>query len=394
MISNELIPDTILSISGLTTYIQSLLEEDSYLRLVWVTGEVSSVSEHRSGVFFTLCDPDSSAAIRCVAWKGQREQLLQTPQKGEQTIVLGSVRLYRSRGEYQLNVWQCLPAGEGLQSLRYQQLKSRLAAEGLFDAHRKRSLPIHPQTVAVVTSPTAAAWGDIQRTLQERYPGLHVLLSPTLVQGDLAPQAIATAIQRVVRDGRAEVIILARGGGAVEDLTCFDDERVVRAIATCPIPIVTGIGHQRDESLADLVADRSVHTPTAAAEQVVPDLRELDRQHQRRVQTLIDTVEQRLQAETAHLQQLKTRLKRLPLVSKRLQQATTQCQLIQQKLAVLNPQNVLNRGYALVQQTDGTAIIHTDRLAPEQEITITLKHGKLKAKILEIVDVNDRSDPP
>ena len=194
------------------------------------------------------------------------------PAVGEQIIVLGSIRLYPARGEYQLSVWQAIPAGVGLQALRFQQLKNRLTAEGLFDDERKQPLPTHPQTIAVVTSPTAAAWGDIQKTLKSRYPGLQVLFSPATVQGEQAPNSIAKAIQRVEKDGRAEVLILGRGGGAVEELACFNDERVVRAIAECSIPIITGIGHQRDESLADLAADASVHTPTAAAEIVVPSL--------------------------------------------------------------------------------------------------------------------------
>ncbi len=384
LIPDRLIPDTALSVAGVTSYIQALLEDDSYLRLVWVTGEVSSVSEYRSGLFFTLCDRDNPVVIRCVTWNSQREKLVQLPVKGEQLIVLGSIRVYKARGEYQLNVWQALPAGEGLQALRYQQLRSRLDAEGLFDPTRKRSLPIHPQTVAVVTSPTAAAWGDIQRTLTQRYPGLRVLLSPALVQGELAPASIATAIERVELDGRADVIILARGGGAVEDLACFNDERVVRAIANCSIPTIAGIGHERDESLADLVADKTAHTPTAAAEKVVPDIANLYIQHRQRVRTLIEAVEQRLYKSEAQCQGLKHRLKRLPSTSRSLQQATVQCQMLREKLAALDPQAVLQRGYAIVKQNDGSLTRSTEGLAPGEELTIKLNRGMLKVKIVEI----------
>ena len=170
---------------------------------------------------------------------------------------------------------QVLPLGEGLQALRLQRLKQRLSAEGLFDLERKQALPTHPQTIAVVTSATAAAWGDIQKTLLSRYPGVLVLLSPATFQGETAPNSIERAIERVIIDGRAEVLILARGGGATEDLSCFNSEIVVRAIAECPIPIVIGIGHERDESLADLAADIRATTPTAAAMIVVPDLEDL-----------------------------------------------------------------------------------------------------------------------
>lgn len=384
LIPDRLIPDTALSVAGVTSYIQALLEDDSYLRLVWVTGEVSSVSEYRSGLFFTLCDRDNPVVIRCVTWNSQREKLVQLPVKGEQLIVLGSIRVYKARGEYQLNVWQALPAGEGLQALRYQQLRSRLDAEGLFDPARKRSLPVHPQTVAVVTSPSAAAWGDIQRTLTQRYPGLRVLLSPALVQGELAAASIARAIERVELDGRADVIILARGGGAVEDLACFNDERVVRAIANCAIPIITGIGHERDESLADLVADKTAHTPTAAAEKAVPDLANLYIQHRQRVRTLIEAVKQRLYKSEAQCQQLKHRLKRLPFTSRSLQRATVQCQMLQEKLAALDPQAVLQRGYAIVKQNDGSLTRSTDGLVPGEELTIKLNRGMLKVKIVDI----------
>jgi exodeoxyribonuclease VII large subunit len=149
--------DTALSVTGLTTYIQDLLEGDRYLQQVWVTGEVSSLNDHPKGLFFTLSDPEGEAAIQCVVWNTQRSQLVQPPQWGEQIIILGSIRLYPKRGDYRLNVFQVLAAGEGLQALRYQQLRTRLETEGLFDSARKKSLPPYPQTIAVVTSPTAAA---------------------------------------------------------------------------------------------------------------------------------------------------------------------------------------------------------------------------------------------
>ncbi len=297
--------------AGLTSYIQTLLEYDEQLMQVWVTGEVTSTQSHRSGLFFTLQDPDAPAAISCVVWSAQLKALAQLPATGEQVIVLGRLRLYPQRGQYQLMVWQTLPAGEGLRALRYRQLRDRLEAEGLFDVERKRALPPHPQTIAVVTSAQAAAWGDIQRTLKQRYPGLQVLFSPAIVQGEQAPESIVTAMQRVERDGRAEVLILARGGGATEDLACFNDERVVRAIAECSMPVISGIGHQRDESLADLVADACAHTPTAAAAQVVPLFMQLWEEHQERLAALQFAMSQHLETAQAQLQQLKLRLQRL-----------------------------------------------------------------------------------
>lgn len=375
-------PDTALSVAGLTDYIQALLEEDDQLRQVWVTGEVSSVSDHRSGLYFTLSDPDGEAALKCVAWTSLRVKLIQEPQKGDRVVVLGSIRLYAKRGEYQLTVYQVLAAGEGLQALRLQQLRSRLQAEGLFDRDRKRPLPRHPQTIAVVTAPTAAAWGDIQRTLSQRYPGLKILFSPAIVQGIQAPASIAKAIERVGRDGRAEVLILARGGGSVEDLSCFDEEQVVRAIADCPIPVITGIGHQRDESLADLVADVSVHTPTAAAEIAVPDFFQLWAEHQDRLLRLRQGLQQRWQSEADQLQRLQQRWQALP--TRALIAETNQLNLLTQRLKALDPQSVLQRGYAVVRDRD-RIICTTDELEPEQNLTIQLGAGKFQVIVTEIL---------
>lgn len=397
--------DTALSVSGLTDYLRLLLEQDEQLRQVWVTGEVSSTNNHRSGLFFTLQDPDGTAAIKCVVWNSQVAKLAQLPVAGEQFIILGSIRLYPQRGEYQLSVWQVLPAGVGLQALRYQQLKNRLLAEGLFDSQRKRQIPIHPKTIAVVTSPTAAAWGDIQKTLKHRYPGLHVLFSPATVQGEQAPESIVKAIARIEKDGRAQVIILSRGGGAVEELACFNDERVVRAVAECSIPVVTGIGHQRDESLVDLVADVCVHTPTAAAETVVPSLAELYNQHWRRVATLHEAVIYSQTSAENQLQTLRNRLRNLrldrhlqqeaqkltwqrqqllQLTLGRSHQAKQYLELLRQKLISLDPKAVLQRGYAVVREENGAIARHAAKLTLDQELLIQLAQGEVKVKVIEV----------
>lgn len=403
--SPDLIVETALSVAGLTDYICFLLEQDEELQRVWVTGEVSSKNHHRSGLFFTLQDPNGGAAIKCVAWNSQLAKLAQIPVPGEQLIILGSIRVYRDRGEYQLSVWQALPAGVGLQALRYQQLRKRLEAEGFFELERKRSLPRHPQAIAVVTSPTAAAWGDIQKTLKQRYPGLQVIFSPATVQGEQAPESIVKAIQRVEQDGRAEVLILSRGGGAVEELACFNDERVVRAVACCSIPVVTGIGHQRDESLVDFVADASVHTPTAAAERVVPALAELYTQHQQRVVALHQSVHSSLEISQNHLQQMRNRLRRLRLdrqvqqeihelswkrqqlvgaTTVQLQQATQHIEMLRQKLVTLDPKAVLQRGYAVVRHQNGAIARSAAELSVGEELLVQLGQGEVKVKVTEV----------
>lgn len=402
-----LVPETALSVAGLTAYIQLLLEQDDQLRQIWVTGEVSSATRYRSGLFFTLQDPDEKAAISCVVWNSQIDRLATLPTQGEQLIILGRIHLHPQRGQYQLIVWQVLPGGEGLRALRYRQLRHRLEAEGLFDPQRKRPLPPHPTTVAVVTSPQAAAWGDIQRTLRRRYPGLRVLFSPALVQGDQAPDTIVKAIQRVIRDDRSDVLILSRGGGAVEDMACFNDERVVRAIAECPIPVIAGIGHQRDESLADLVADVCAHTPTAAAEQAVPCLADLYTEHRERMLALNEAMQYRLEVTRDRFQRLQTRLLQLKLDQRlqheaklltwlrqrlvqssagQLQQATQHCQLLKQKLASLDPEAVLKRGYAVVRQESGEIARSATAISLGDNLCVQLGQGQLKVTVVDVIN--------
>ncbi len=251
------------------------------------------------------------AALPAVVWKTQIPELETKPQVGMEILVFGKIAVYAPHGKYQFQAQQVLPLGESLQALKLQRLKQRLLSEGLFDLERKQALPTHPQTIAVVTSSTAAAWGDIQKTLLSRYPGVLVLLSPATVQGETAPNSIERAIERVIIDGRAEVLILARGGGATEDLSCFNSEILVRAIAECPIPIVTGIGHERDESLADLAADVRATTPTAAATIVVPDLEDLVDEHLDRIDLLRATMQSVLVDRQHQLSQLRVRCERI-----------------------------------------------------------------------------------
>ncbi len=409
---NLAIPEMALSVAGLTGYIQTLLEQDDQLRQVWVTGEVSSATRYRSGLFFTLQDPDAKAAISCVVWSSQLEKLATVPEVGEQLILLGRVQLHPQRGQYQLIVWQALPGGEGLRAVRNRQLRLRLEAEGLFDVGRKRSLPIHPTTLAVVTSAQAAAWGDIQKTLRRRYPGLHVVLSPALVQGEQAPVAIVRAIQRVERDGRAQVLILSRGGGATEDMGCFNDERVVRAVAACRIPVIAGIGHQRDESLADLAADVCAHTPTAAAALAVPQLANLAGDHHNRVAALREALQDRWALAQGRVERLRDRLRKTQPQRKLRQEAKTlgwlrqqvvqasalriqreqqHCQLLRQKLATLAPQAVLQRGYAVVRQESGVVagaeiVRSTAQVELGQSLRVMLAQGQLVVQVTEVLE--------
>ena len=405
-LTSQSTPELAVGVAGLTDYLKLLLEENPQLSKIWVVGEVSSARNHGQGCFFTLQEPDGSAAVNCVVWRSQLSRITAMPKVGEQVTVLGQIRLYPKRGSYQLTAWQVLPAGAGLQALRYRQLRSRLAAEGLFDLTRKRPLPAYPQTLAVVTSPQAAAWGDIQRTLIGRNPSVKVLLSPATVQGEQAPASIARAIARVTKDARADVLLLARGGGASEDLACFDDERVVVAIAQSPIPVITGIGHERDESLADLVADLCAHTPTAAAEQAVPGLDELYGEQVQYLQRAVQVMTRRLQMAQSGVESVRTRLQRLRVdrqlaqhqrdvswqrqqlvagLAQRLQAAQHRHQLLTEKLSTLDPESVLRRGYALV-KAEGQIVVDAATLLPGTELEIKLGKGQVKATVIESDD--------
>jgi exodeoxyribonuclease VII large subunit len=394
-----------ISVSGLVDYIKATLEDDPTLRQVWVVGEVSSANNHAKGLFFTLTDLDDKTAINCVAWRSQQARLSHMPTVGQEVTVLGTVRVYPQRSSYQLMVWQVFPTGDGLKALRRRQLKQRLEAEGLFDVEYKRPLPSFPQTIAVVSSPQAAAWGDIQRSLGQHHPGLRVLFSPATVQGETAPASIVAAMQRVAEDGRAEVLILARGGGATEDLDCFDDERVVRAVATCPIPVVTGIGHQRDESLADLAADVCAHTPTAAAVTAVPALVDLLDAHYVRKTALIDWVTQYFDAAQADTQTLLQRLQRVRLdqflsqqrgyiqqlkqrlirnVQIELNQATERHRTLKDHLMTLDPETVIRRGYALVRDEAGEVVTDVATVKAGQELQVQLAQGELTVEVKDV----------
>jgi exodeoxyribonuclease VII large subunit len=394
-----------ISIDHLTSYIEQALLQTPQLRQVWVSGEVSSASFHPSGIYFTLKDPVGKASLPAVVWKSQVLELETKPQVGTQVLALGKIAVYAPHGKYQFQVQQILPLGEGLQALRLQKLKQRLAAEGLFDRERQQPLPIHPQTIAVVTSATAAAWGDIQKTWRSRYPGVLVLLSPAIVQGETAPRSIERAIDRVIDDGRAEVLILTRGGGATEDLSCFNSEIVVRAIARCPLPVVTGIGHERDESLADLVADARAATPTAAAVLVVPALADLVAEHLGRIDQVRSIMQRALIDRQYELNQIRLRCERirpdrqLAVESDRLAQLQQRLRLViagrlqtiqqeqlrlQERCQALDPRLVLQRGYALVRQQHGSIVRDSASLVIGKELDIQFAQGQATVRVIEI----------
>jgi exodeoxyribonuclease VII large subunit len=264
----------VVSVGQLTAYLRQLFESDVFLNDLWVEGEVSQSFPATSGhLYFTLKDPTSQ--IKCVAFRGQVQRFRFIPRQGDQIAVHGRLSLYERDGAYQLYVDSIQSAGLGLQALQLELLRQKLIAEGLFDPARKRPIPAMPTSIGVVTSPAGAVWHDIQNVMRRRFPLAELILSPTLVQGELAPEAIVRALEAVEIDGRAQVIILARGGGSADDLAAFNDERVVRAVFASTLPVVSAVGHETDWTLVDHVADLRAPTPSAAAELVSPSLADI-----------------------------------------------------------------------------------------------------------------------
>jgi exodeoxyribonuclease VII large subunit len=256
------------TVSRLNREARLLLETG--LPALWIEGELSNFSRPSSGHwYFTL--KDSGAQVRCAMFRGSNVRVRVTPRDGMHVLVRARVGLYEPRGEYQLIAEHLEEAGEGVLRRKFEELKARLAAEGLFDESKKRELPVVPSRIGVVTSPTGAAVRDILHILKRRFPAVPVLVYPVQVQGTAAPAEIAAAIRHASRTGEVDVLIVARGGGSLEDLWAFNDEGVARAIRSCSMPVVTGIGHEVDFTIADFAADVRAPTPSGAAELVVPD---------------------------------------------------------------------------------------------------------------------------
>ena len=295
----------ILTPSALNRQVRDVIEDT--WPLVWIEGELSNVSRPASGhLYFTL--KDATAQVRAAMFKPRSGWLPFKPVDGMHVLLRARVSLYEARGEFQLVAEHMEPAGEGVLRREFERLKARLAEEGLFDAARKRPLPRMPRRIAVVTSPSGAAIRDVLSVLARRYPLVEVDVVPVPVQGAEAPPAIVVALQRLAGAGRHDVILLTRGGGSLEDLWAFNDEAVARAIAASPVPVVSAIGHEVDITIADFVADLRAPTPSAAAELLVPDRADLEREVQRRLDRLTSRLRSRLQGYAQRLDHLQARL--------------------------------------------------------------------------------------
>lgn len=390
-----------LSVGDVTRYLRELMDSDDLLRDVWVMGEVSNASTPASGhLYFTL--KDQNATLKCVMWKPQVMRLRFPLRAGMAVEAHGAVSVYEAGGQYQLYCDSIRPVGEGALYQEFLLLKSALEAEGLFDPERKRPLPEMPEKIGIVTSTTGAALQDMLNTLKRRYPLAEVVIAPTAVQGDAAPLEIVEALRRLNAELGIEVILIARGGGSLEDLWAFNDERVVRAVAASRVPTVSGVGHETDFTLCDFAADLRAPTPTAAAELASPDVQDLAEQLVSTAVRLGNLAEQRLENARSDVAALRSRLERVSPISQinnqrqrvddlslraqmawqhRLNYMQMETKGLQQRLAALNPFAVLQRGYAIVSHADGQVISSRQQVLENEAISIQVSDGRFAARV-------------
>jgi len=392
-------PPRVWRVSDLNRRVRTLLDGDPLLADVWVEGEVSQPSFPPSGhCFFTL--KDAASQVRAVLFREELAAANVKPEHGMQVVCHGRLRAYEPQGVYQLYVTTLTPAGAGDLHQRYEQLRARLAAEGLFEDRRKRPLPRWPRRIGVVTSPVGAVWRDIGNVVRRRYPFAELVLSPTIVQGATASGAIVRALHRVYAQPGIDVVILARGGGSLEDLWSFNEERVVRAVAASPVPIIVGVGHESDVTLADFAADVRAPTPSAAAEQAVPDTTQLpailSRLRERATAALIGGAtsrRQRLDAEGRALARLApnvgaARQRAGDLLDRghralmvRVDRERATLGALADALRTLSPAATLERGYAIARLADGSVVRDPAQAPPGSAVVVGVARGRLETRV-------------
>jgi exodeoxyribonuclease VII large subunit len=403
MLEDTLFQPQIYSVSEITGYIRLLLEENPDLQDIWVEGEVSNVSFPASGhIYFTL--KDETASLRCVIWKWAAQYMHIRLEDGMAVEAHGKFGVYEKGGQYQFYVDSLRQQGEGKLFKEFMRLKEKLEKEGLFDPERKKPIPSFPQLIGVVTSSTGAALQDILNTLRKRYPLAEVLLSPTLVQGEGSAENIVQALHALERSPqKPDVIILGRGGGSLEDLWSFNEEIVVRAVAECAIPIVSGVGHETDFTLVDFAADLRAPTPTGAAVLAVPDIEEMKLTIREMKESYLQIFTDIIQDRQAELKEASLRIQHLS-PQRLIEQALLQTDEIARRLHLmihsrfdllhanldtiggrfhaLDPQAVLQRGYAMIFDPQGNLVDSIEKTNKDEKIDIHLKDGSLEAEVI------------
>jgi exodeoxyribonuclease VII large subunit len=401
-----------LSVSQLTRYIKRLFSFDNILSNVCVTGEISNFKLHSSGhMYFTLKDEQS--VIKCVMFKTQNQRLRFRPEDGLKVVVRGYVSIYEAGGTYQLYPETMEPDGLGNLYLAFEQLKQKLEREGLFNPERKKKLPFLPKSIAVITSPTGAVIQDIMNVLFRRYPNAVLKIFPVMVQGEGAAKQIAAALDFVNRFRAAEVVIIARGGGSLEELWPFNEEILARSIFNSEIPVISAVGHETDYSIADFVADLRAPTPSAAAELVVPEkeilvkkLTELKLQLKRalvgKIQLERHKLDQLMKSPSLRHPMDKVNQKKMDLeilkrnlehgIHRKLDVAKAQLSLICGKLDMLSPLMVLSRGYSITRDIREKIIKSVSELHEGDELDIILSDGTARC-ITKQISIEDKMEP-
>jgi exodeoxyribonuclease VII large subunit len=352
---------------------------------LWIRGEVSDFKAHRNGHWY-FCLRDEDAQLKCVAWSRERRRIPAPPDDGMQVVAFGQLTIYPARGEMQFSVTRMEAEGDGLWRKALELTRARLQADGLLDPSRKRSIPRHPRRVAVITSRDGAALRDIYAVVQRRCPSVEVVLVPAAVQGDSAPESLCFALDQVARWGNADVLLIGRGGGAREDLWAFNDERVARALAACPIPTISAVGHEIDMSICDLVADLRAATPSAAAEAAVPVQAELRERLRASAAALSVLTSQRVArardaaADAAH--------RITDGAARRIERRRLELESAAGRLNTLSPLATLERGYAIVRTGDRRTVRSIRGLAPGARVEVVLRDG-VAATTVEHVAPND-----
>ena len=372
-------PSSAIGVHVLTSYARDILEGS--ITPVWVRGEVSNFTAHRNGHwYFTL--KDRMAQIRAVTWSKDTRSIPAPPDDGMLIAALGNLSVYPQRGEMQFVVRKMEAEGDGLWRKRLEQTRAKLEAEGLLRGDRKRMIPRYPRRVAVVTSPDGAALRDIVAVMKRRSPAVQIIVVPAAVQGDTAISDLVKAIDRVSRWRQADVVIIGRGGGSREDLWAFNDERVARAIAACPIPTISAVGHETDISISDLVADLRAATPSAAAEAVVRDdaeigaeLRGVGRRLSRALTKRVDHAKSELQWNASALRN------RLIRAAERKSARLSQ---LSGRLHALSPLATLSRGYAVARDARGHALTSVSRFTNDMQFDVVLRDGTVGARVTSI----------
>ena len=393
----------VFTVSELNQFIKDLLDNVPPLQEVLLRGEVSNYKMYPSGHhYFTL--KDSQCSLKCVMFKGSAMRLRFRPENGMQVIAAGRVSVYPRDGAYQLYCTSLTPEGAGDLSVAFEQLKEKLRKEGLFDEGHKKPLPKYPRRIAIVTSPAGAAVHDMIRILRRRYPIAKVLLLPVRVQGTEAPAEIAGAIRYADRHKLADVLITGRGGGSLEDLWAFNDERVARAIYEAEVPVISAVGHEPDVAISDFVADRRASTPSNAAEIAVPDMAELlrtlggmEQRMQQGTQRCIGYRRERLEAlaekrvltePTAYLEDRRQDIDHLTHrlcagMRSASGQAAQRFGALAAALDALSPLKVLGRGYALAQTEDGTVLRSSGQVNTGDSVHVRLSNGGIVCEVRE-----------